>query len=341
MSEIILKEYRADVLENVHRGNIAVVKYDKSLIASLGVTDNFTYFRSASKPIQSLPTIVRQIPQKYNFTNDEIALFNSSHWGSDHHINSLMSMFDKAGLLESDLIMKPTLPFRTKPCVNKLTKPITDSYSSSPRRFAHNCSGKHTSLMLLQKELNGNSKDYWQLNSPAQQEVLSYISLFTEIEQENIKIGIDGCGVPVFAVPLYNIALSYAKIARPEALNNDKIAESVRFNKSCIHKYPEQINDFCTPIYYLNQDSNIIAKDGACGLICMALEKEGIGIAIKFEDGLDAMLYNQVMAKVLELLEYDNKELIKTLYESVNNNVINDNGIVVGQSVCDFEFKYI
>jgi len=51
-----------------------------------------------------------------------------------------------------------------------------------------------------------------------QQRILKIVSEFFEMPPEKVEIGIDGCGVPVFGVPLYNAALAFAKLGTPEIL---------------------------------------------------------------------------------------------------------------------------
>ena len=57
MAEILVKEYRGDVVENVHYGSIAIVSSTGETIAYTGDIERQTYMRSASKPIQVLPTL--------------------------------------------------------------------------------------------------------------------------------------------------------------------------------------------------------------------------------------------------------------------------------------------
>ena len=52
MSEILVKEYRGNIVENAHRGSIAVVSSTGDTIAYLGDIEKQTFMRSASKPIQ-------------------------------------------------------------------------------------------------------------------------------------------------------------------------------------------------------------------------------------------------------------------------------------------------
>ena len=59
----LFEEYRGGILECVHSGMIAVVD-EKGSVTSLGDVDFMCYYRSCSKPIQSLPVILRKLDEK-------------------------------------------------------------------------------------------------------------------------------------------------------------------------------------------------------------------------------------------------------------------------------------
>ena len=67
----MLKEYRGDVVENVHYGSIAIVSSTGETIAYTGDIERQTYMRSASKPIQVLPTLLAGLHKKYNLSEEE------------------------------------------------------------------------------------------------------------------------------------------------------------------------------------------------------------------------------------------------------------------------------
>ena len=105
MSEILVKEYRGNIVENAHRGSIAVVSSTGDTIAYLGDIEKQTFMRSASKPIQVLPTLLAGLHRRFNLTDEDVAMFNSSHWGSNHHIFVLEEISRKTGLNPDDMIM--------------------------------------------------------------------------------------------------------------------------------------------------------------------------------------------------------------------------------------------
>lgn len=326
---ILLEEYRGSVLENVHRGSIAVVDLEGKVVASLGDVEKVCYYRSTAKPFQTIPTIMRGLPERYHLTQDQVSILNASHWGRNHHLNTLTGILERTGFQEEDFIMFPFMPLWHK-FHGQLTAESLPEATDIPGKLTHDCSGKHLNLMMLQKELTGSQKDYWKLESPAQQEVLGMIARFSGMAKDKIAIGVDGCGVPVFGVPLRNIAWSYARLIHPECLGDRAVVRAVQYDLQCIHAYPEKINDFDTPVYILNSNDNYIAKDGARGIWCVGLKKEGLGIAVKLEDGYDTMLHALLIANILEQLGCGDKGMIDALRASVHTEVINDNRIPVG-----------
>lgn len=342
MKNILVKEFRNELLENHHLGSIAIISNSHSkageVIYKLGDIDNYTYYRSASKPIQNLVTLKNSLHKSYNLSDEEIAILNSSHWGSKHHISTLKSICTKTNILESDLIMNPASSMSSGLIAKKLSMNKALNPLDGQSRLQHNCSGKHLSLILSNRFLSTDKEGYHLINAPVQQEILSLISTLSNTPKENIKIGTDGCGVPVFAVPLKNIALSYSHLANPTHLDSD-IKEAIITNNNAINLFPEKINDFYTPIYYLNNSSDFIVKDGARGVIAIGIKSMKLGIAVKLLDGSTDEFFGLIIAKLLEELGYPNKELIKLVRNSYTNIIYNDNNIEVGRMISDFSLK--
>lgn len=261
----MLEEYRGEVLENVHRGTIVVVNLDGEVIASAGCPETLCYYRSTAKPFQTIPTIMSGLTRQYDLTKEQISILNASHWGRNHHLDTLLSIMEKTDFREEDFIMLPFMPLWHSNH-RQLTIELEPDVTNVPRKLTHDCTGKHLNLMMLQKELTGHQKDYWRIESLAQQKVLEMISVFSGVPKEQIAIGTDGCGVPVFGVPLRNIAWSYARLMNAQALDDEALTEAVELNLDAIHGHPEKINDYHTPTYIMNSNENYIAKDGARGV---------------------------------------------------------------------------
>jgi L-asparaginase II len=172
----------------------------------------------------------------------------------------------------------------------------------TPSGVHNNCSGKHAGLLITAKK-NGNSlDDYYTKEHPVQQEITKIIAEICEYSHENIGIGIDGCGVPVHAMPLYKFAHGYARMSKPSTISGREGVVS-RITKA-MREYPEMIGgtgDFTTEIMKLFSDK-LFCKLGANGFFAIGLVDKGLGIAIKMEDGQFTKSIPLVVVSVLECI---------------------------------------
>lgn len=338
MSNVLVKEYRGDVVENVHYGSIAIVASTGETIAYIGDIEKQTYMRSASKPIQVLPTLLAGLHEKFHLNSEEIAIFNSSHWGSNHHMFVLNDIIEKTELNPEDMIMNPCGSFSATPFSDRLSMGSKLNPVPGKSKLQHCCSGKHLSLMLLQRELTGNVKGYQDPDSPVQKQIISFISMLSQTPTYKIATGIDGCGVPVFALPMRNIAHAYAKLADPFNLSED-ITNMITYDFECINSHPEKINDYYTPSYYVNKNPDLLMKDGSRGVICMSIRSRKLGIVIKLEDGWSDEFQGIIIARVLEQLKYEDTELIEKLKTCYKTDLYNDCLDKIGYAEADFELN--
>lgn len=191
----LTEEFRGGLLDLTHYGYISIVDEKGKVIYSAGDPEAMVFYRSASKPVQALPVIAHHLDEKYGFTDEETVLFAGSHLGESFHVNALKSIMKKADLNPEDLIMKPTVPGSTEANEERIRQGLPKS------KLYHNCSGKHAALMLTQREMGGDVKDYWKVGSVGQNEVLRTMSVLSEYPEEKVVIGIDGCGVPGIRLP--------------------------------------------------------------------------------------------------------------------------------------------
>ncbi len=338
MSEILVKEYRGDVVENIHRGSIAIVASTGETIAYIGDIEKQTFMRSASKPIQVLPTLLAGLHEKYNLTKEEVAILNSSHWGSTHHMYTLHDIAEKTGIDPEDMIMNPSHSISGSFLADKLSKGNRLHPEEGKSKLQHCCSGKHFSLMMLQKELTGKVSGYQKPSSPVQTQILSFISMLSQTPTYKINLGTDGCGVPVFALPMRSIALAYAKLADPFNLSKE-LTDVIKYNFECINEHPEKINDFYTPSYYVNKNPDLLMKDGSRGVICLAIKSRKLGIVVKLEDGWSDEFQGIIIANILEQLKYEDATLIEELKNVYKAKIYNDCLDEVGHSEVCFDLN--
>lgn len=129
-------------------------------------------------------------------------------------------------------------------------------------------------------------EDYYSIAHPVQQEALEVLSRFSDVSKDEIMIGVDGCTVPVHCIPLYNMAIVYARFAKPSDLGNENLYAIKKLTNAIIGN-PEMLsgsNAFCTDLIIAGR-KNIVGKAEADGVYCISILNEGIGIALKIEDG--------------------------------------------------------
>ena len=76
----------------------------------------------------------------------------------------------------------------------------------------NNCSGKHAGMLALALHINAPVADYDSIDSPVQQIILRTIAGFAGVRPDEIAVGMDGCGVPVFGISVRRMALMYARL---------------------------------------------------------------------------------------------------------------------------------
>ena len=320
-------EYRGGVEDLVHLGYLAVVDERGEIVLSVGDPNAVVFYRSASKPIQALPVIARGLDRRYGLTDEETAIFAASHHAEPFHIAALESILRKTGLREEDMIMLPATPHAPYAEEARVRE------GRPPRKLYHNCSGKHAALMLLERDLTGDVRGYEDPDSPAQREVMRAVRLLSEVDA--LGMGLDGCGVPVFAVPIKHIAAAFRNLACPDLIPDEVYAAAARAFVPRMHEYPYMIQGKGTLCEALNADPDIVAKGGANGLYCFALKRERLGITFKLIDGTadSRPLIVRETLKKLGCLSAETEKRIEALSPEA---IINDCGQIVGRRTLAF-----
>jgi len=327
----LVEEYRGNTLENVHYGAIAVVDERGKVLYQAGDPTHVTFLRSAAKPFQAVPAMKRNIPDVYALSGEEAAMFCASHRGESYHIEALQSMLGKIGVDEDILHCCATYP------LNEDAKAERHRAHEAKRKLFHNCSGKHLGLIALSKHMGWDASSYYAPDHPVQQEILDTMAEFAEIPKESIQMGTDGCGLPIFALPLDRIALSYVKLACPDLIADSATREAAVRIGRVMNEYPDYIADRKFVCSALLRDSNLAAKGGAKGVYGIGLRKERLGIALKVSDGAEHV-WPCIIASILERIGYGNRETIDRLYQVVPNEIFNDGGKLVGSRKAVFQW---
>lgn len=296
MQNIVVRSWRGDVIEGVFRAHIAVVDTEGRLLYSVGDPSHFTYWRSSSKPFQALPLIESGAADEYRFSEEEIAVTCASHSGEDFHTDAVGAILKKAGLSEDDLQCGAHEVDRS---LHRRSLPA----DQPPRRIHSNCSGKHSGMLTTSRKMGWPTAEYRDPEHPLQKLNRQNLADLSGYAAENIRIGIDGCGVPVFAMPIRHMAQTFSKLARPDGEADDR-AKALSRLRDAMMAYPHMIAGTRRFDSDLMREAggSIVCKGGAAALHCLGLPEQGIGIAIKIED-MDAGVIPAVTMAVLGQLE--------------------------------------
>ncbi|MDQ0201717.1 asparaginase [Neobacillus ginsengisoli] len=319
----LVEETRAGLIENIHSGMICGVNEKLETVYHVGNQEHYTYYRSAAKPIQALPVFLLNVITKYGLTREEAALFTASHRGETCHIAALESMLKKLPVNEDELFCPYSYPLNVEPREEMLRR------NKEKRKLYHNCSGKHMGFITVCRELGYPIEGYWEVDHPLQQQILNILSRLSEVPISEIKIGKDGCGVPVFAIPLKKMAMTYLKLACPDLIKDPLLQKTVTQMISIMNEHPIMVASEQFICSLLLQDQNIVAKGGAQGVYCFGLKKERLGFSLKVLNGSEEV-WPIIVAAILEQIGYKNKDTINSLRALKPYIIKNDAGAEVG-----------
>ncbi len=280
MAEILVEVRRGELVESYHRGHIAVVNSKGELIHSVGDPNFISYWRSSAKPVQAIPVIESGAYEAFKITPKELALFCASHSGEEIHVDTVLEILHKIDLGSDQLRCGSHIPY------NKEAAAKLQELGQKPNTLHCNCSGKHSGMLVVCKQNNYPLDDYTNINHPLQQHLLELIAEFCNYPKGKIVVGIDGCGVPVYGLPVYNWALAYAYLADPGVLESNRI-KTIEIITNAMITHPEMVGGtdrICTDLMRVGK-GNLVAKAGAEGVYCVGIKDQGLGFAIKMEDG--------------------------------------------------------
>ncbi|HLS06930.1 MAG TPA: asparaginase [Bacillota bacterium] len=331
-----IKVYRGDYVESTHDIHIAVVKSNGQLLAYYGDSHRLTFARSSMKPLQAIPTVESGAVDTYGIHDKQLSLFCASHSGEPFHREAVMQVLEKLNLQEEHLQCGTHVPRHT------------DSYHQLIRQGGEltpvfsNCSGKHSGMLAGSVKQKMDVASYRELSHPYQQQILDVIADVTGYERESIATSVDGCGVPVHRVPLYNIALSFSRLAKSADWTDgsrERKEALTRIRKAMI-AYPEMVagtNEFDTDLMKTFA-GRIVAKGGAEGVHCFGDTKTGIGVAVKVEDG-NSRARTVVSMEVLRQLTIGNESLWSQLDQYRQAPVLNARDESVGSVTANFNLQ--
>jgi len=250
---IEVQVWRGPAVESRHLVAACVSDAAGTELARYGDPGVATYWRSAAKPFQALPWVRAGVAPRFGWGDREIAIMCASHVGSDEHAQLVRAMLADLGLTEADL-----------------------QCDDGELQARHNCSGNHTGF-LAGCRLNGwDTATYRAADHPAQRAALAATVEAAGCAVDDMVLGVDGCGIVVYATPVAALARAFARLPALAP----QIAAAMR-------AHPVLIEGAGEPDTVIMQGyRGLVSKAGAEGVGCAALP-DGRGVAVKVLDGND------------------------------------------------------
>jgi len=325
---VLVEVLRGTQVESSHCGAAVVADADGNVVLAIGDATKPVFPRSAIKPFQALPLVEQGAADRYGFGDEELALACASHSGEPAHVAGVERMLAAAGLDLSALRCGAHWPM-SQAAAYALAK------SGTASALHNNCSGKHAGFLCLACTMGIDHADYWRPEHPVQREVCAVLEDFTGavLAQDRCAqdcCAMDGCSVPTWAIPLENLARGFAKFATGRGLAPARAAAAARLRQACAQKpwHVAGTGRFCTEIMQIF-GARVFVKTGAEGVYCGALPEQGLGIAIKCDDGANRAAQAIMAAIVARFLPMDDAERA-ALAPFVRPVLRNWNGMEVG-----------
>jgi L-asparaginase II len=339
----LVEVWRGPVVESRHRGHVAALDGDGRLVAYAGEPETVTYLRSSAKPFQAVPLLTSGAADRFGFDEAEVAVACGSHSGQDVHAEAVAHMLEKIGLDESSLKCGVHEPF------DRATAEALRERGESSGVLRNNCSGKHTGMLALSVQLGAPPETYDHADGAVQQSILRAVSKFSGLPVGEIVVGTDGCGVPVFGMPVRAMALMYARLASPPTDFDSETRRACERITAAMTGRPEMVGGtrerFDTEVMRAC-GGLVVSKIGAegvytAGVLPCERWPRGLGLAFKIEDGEDRRARSTIAIESLCQLGVLDEDARKALQPYASFPVKNHRGENVGEIRSSFHLERI
>ncbi|HEY5425349.1 MAG TPA: asparaginase [Candidatus Tumulicola sp.] len=318
---------RGDIVESVHRVAACAVDRNGATVFSMGTIDVPVFLRSTAKPFIAAAAVREGIVERFGLEPREIAVMAASHNGEPFHIDAVRSLLGKIGVSEDALACGAHPPYDPASAQALVRQGI-------PFGAIHNnCSGKHAGILALCKVLEADISTYREAGNAAERRILDLCARLCGQSAGEFVLGIDGCGIPVFATPLRNAALAFSRFATLDGLD-DRDARALSIVRDATIAYPQYVagtGEFDSALIRVG-NGRVAAKSGAEGVFGMADVATGTGAVLKVVDGSSRACAPAALAIARELDLLD-ANMLAELNDFARPQLFNRAGTRVGSIV--------
>ena len=251
---------RDGIPESTHRVHAVVCDQRGRVLMRAGDPQLLGFVRSALKPFQATVFVGSGAAERYGAGERGLAIACASHAGTTAHAREAFRLLWGAQLEVEHLQCPPP------------------QEGLSPLR--HNCSGKHAAFLSACRMLHWPLESYLQVEHPLQQEVLKRVGELLALPAAELVAAKDDCGAPTLQLQLAQMALLFAHLGAGTQPDLERLSRSML-------AYPELVagDDRFDTELMRRAHGQVVSKGGAEGIQCLSRVGEGLGVAIKVEDG--------------------------------------------------------
>jgi L-asparaginase II len=136
---------------------------------------------------------------------------------------------------------------------------------------------------------------YGDPEGPLQKLIRRTVARLCGLGVEAVQLAGDSCGVPVFALPLLNLALGYARLAAGSEDFPEDLSKAIKKVRDTMRAHPYMVAGTGRFDTRLMQCTGLVAKSGAEGVFAVG-SPEGWGLALKVSDGAGRAVAPTVLA---------------------------------------------
>jgi L-asparaginase II len=300
---IVVEALRGERVESAHRGSGAVVDAEGRIVFAFGDAERPIFPRSAVKALQALPLVESGAADALSLTDAELALAVASHSGEPEHVALVIGMLAKAGAGERDLCCGAHWP------IAAAAQQALASQRLQPSQVHNNCSGKHAGFLCLAAANSWDFAGYIEPTHPVQGAVKAALEDMLGETLDDSRRAIDGCSIPTYAASLLGLARGFARFASGIGLSPER-AKAARRLRQAVRENPFYVAgsgrfDF---EFMTRFGVKVFTKTGAEGVFCAALPHEGLGLAVKADDGAGRAAEVMIASLILRFGGFDEAE---------------------------------
>lgn len=270
---LVVEVTRGSEVESRHELEAVVVDVAGRVVESFGDPTRTVLARSALKPIQASALITTGTADAMGLGDEHLALACASHNGEHGHVDLVDRWLTSQGQSHRELECGAQLP-GDRPSADALVLG-----GMLPDARHNNCSGKHAGFLTLAAHHSLDTRGYIGPDHPVQAiHVTPAIEDFCRIDLTQATPGIDGCGMPVWPIPLTQLAVGWSQLHHRGA--GRRLLDAMSAQPFLV----AGTGRWCT--HLLEQSAGrAVVKTGAEGVYCAVDRVNGYGLAIKARDG--------------------------------------------------------